>query len=129
MGRELSNDIKQFIAEHVHSVLQLEVLLVVSQNKDKVWTPAAVGRDLHLSAESAKVQLDGLSRSLLTPLEGTDEDLYRYNPTSDELNQTVRQLATAYATQRVAVLTLIFAKRIDKVSLFKETFRMIKGEE
>ena len=129
MGRELSNDVKEFIAEHVHSVLQLEVLLLVSQNKDKAWTPAAVGRELHLSAESAKVQLDGLSRSLLTVLDGAGEDLYRYNPSSDELNQTLSQLATAYATQRVAVLTLIFAKPLDKVRLFKETFRMIKGEE
>jgi len=129
LGRELSNDVKEFIAEHVHSVLQLEVLLLVSQNKDKAWTPAAVGRELHLSAESAKVQLDSLSRSLLTVLEGAGEDLYCYNPSSDELNQTLSQLATAYATQRVAVLTLIFAKPLDKVRLFKETFRMIKGEE
>lgn len=129
LGRELSNDVKEFIAEHVHSVLQLEVLLLVSQNKDKAWTPAAVGRELHLSAESAKVQLDSLSRSLLTVLDGAGEDLYRYNPSSDELNQTLSQLATAYATQRVAVLTLIFAKPLDKVRLFKETFRMIKGEE
>jgi hypothetical protein len=129
LGRELSNEIKEFIAEHVHSVLQLEVLLLVNQNKDKVWTPAAVGRELQLSAESAKVQLDGLSRRLLTTLDGPGKDLYRYNYSSDELNQTVSQLATAYATQRVAVLTLIFAKRIDKVGLFKETFRMIKGEE
>ena len=128
LGRELSNNIKEFIAEHVHSVLQLEVLLLVSQNKDKAWTPAAVGRQLHLSVESAKAQLDGLSRDLLTRPHGTDEALYRYNPFSDELNQTISQLATAYATQRVAVLTLIFAKPVDKVRLFKETFRMIKGE-
>lgn len=128
LGRELSNDVKEFIAEHVHSVLQLEVLLLVSQNKDKAWTPAAVGRELHLSAESAKVQLDGLSRSLLTVLDGAGEDLYQYNPSSNELNQTLSQLAIAYATQRVAVLTLIFAKPVDKVRLFKETFRLIKGE-
>lgn len=125
---ELSNDIKEFIAEHVHSVLQLEVLLLVSQNKDKVWTPAAVGRELHLSAESAKAQLDGISPNLLIPPDEDGEDLYRYNP-SNELNQTLSQLATAYATQRVAVLTLIFAKPVDKVRLFKEAFRMIKGEE
>ena len=128
MGRELSNDIKEFVAEHVHSVLQLEVLLLVSQNRHKAWTPAAVGRELCLSAESAKAQLDGLSPFLLIPPDEDGEDLYRYNP-SNELNQTLSQLATAYATQRVAVLTLIFAKPVDKVRLFKETFRMIKGEE
>ena len=128
MGRELSNDVKEFIAEHVHSVLQLEVLLLLSQNKDTIWTPAAVGLRLHLSPESAKAQLDSLSRGLVT-LDRDNEDLYRYNPASDELNRIVSQLATAYATQRVAVLTLIFTKPVDKVRLFKEAFRMIKGEE
>ena len=128
MGRELSNDIKEFIGEHVHSVLELEELLLISQNKDKTWTPAAVGRELHLSVESARVQLDRLSRSLVIPLDRAREDLYCYNP-SVELDHTLSQLATAYATQRVAVLTLILAKPLDKVRLFKEAFRMIKGEE
>ena len=128
MGRELSNDVKEFIAEHVHSVLELEVLLVVSQDKDKTWTPAAVGRKLHLSVESARMQLDRLSRSLVIPIDRAGEDLYCYDP-SVELDQTLRQLAIAYATQRVAVLTLILAKPVDKVRLFKEAFRMIKGEE
>ena len=53
---------------------------------------------------------------------------FTHVPSSDDLNQTLSQLATAYATQRVAV-TFIFAKRVDKVRLFKKTFRMIKGEE
>ena len=129
MRSELSNEIKEFIAEHVHSVLHLEVLLLVTQNKDKAWTPAAVGRELHLSPESAKVQLNALSNDLLISLDGAYEDRYRYNPSAQELNQILSQLATAYERQRVAVLTLIFAKRVDKVQLFKETFRLIKGEE
>ena len=102
--------------------------MLVTQNKDKAWTPAAVGRELHLSPESAKVQLQALSNGLLISLDAAYEDRYRYNP-SQELNQILSQLATAYERQRVAVLTLIFAKQVDKVQLFKETFRMIKGED
>ena len=37
--------------------------------------------------------------------------------------------ATTYATPARAVLTFIFAKPVDNVRLFKETFRMIMGEE
>lgn len=130
MGRELSNKVKEFIAQHVHSVLQLEVLLLLSQDKDNVWSAHAVSRDLNLSPKSAKVVLDEIvSQGLLIPADGATEDLYRYNPSSDELDKTVSQLARAYATQRVAVLSLILANPVDKVRLFTETFRMIKGDK
>ena len=130
MGRDLSNDVKEFIAEHVHSVPQLEVLLLLSQTSDKVWSADAVGRELNLNPALAKTQLDDLlSNRLLVLADAADTGLYRYKHPSSHLRKTVKQLAIAYATQRVAVLTLILAKPIDKVRLFTETFRMIRGDE
>jgi hypothetical protein len=130
VGRELSNDVKEFIADHVHSVLQLEALLLLSQNTEKVWSAGAVGRILNLSPESAKAQLDELlSQNRLMLVDGADEDLYRYNLSSDELHKTIMRLGSAYEAQRIAVLSLILAKPADKVRLFTETFRMIKGTE
>lgn len=130
MGRDLSNDVKEFVAEHLQSVPQLEVLLLLSQTSDKVWSADAVGRELHLNPALAKAQLDHLlSHRLLTLAEGTSSDLYRYNNLSAHLDKTVKQLAIAYATQRIAVLTLILAKPVDKVRRFTETFRMIRGDE
>jgi hypothetical protein len=128
LGHGLSNNVKEFIAKHVHSVLQLEVLLLLSQNRDNIWSAHAVSRELNLSVKSAKVALvEIVSDGLLVVADG--EDLYRYNPSSEELDEIVRQLATAYTTQRVGVLSLIFAKPVDKVRLFTETFRMITGDE
>ena len=124
---ELSNDLKEFIAEHFHSVIRLEVLLLLRENRAKVWSADAVDRKLNLSPRSAKAHLDELlSQGLLTLVGG--EDQYRYRPSSGELNRMVSQLSNAYATQRVAVLTIIFSNPVDKVRLFTETFRMIKGE-
>lgn len=128
VGRELSNEVKAFIDEHIHSVLELEVLGLLSENRDKRWTADAVGRELQLSPRSAKVQLDKLLSHDLLIQDPTGEE-YRYNPPCDDLNKTVNQMLGAYKTQRVAILTLIFAKRVDTVRLFTETFRMIKGDE
>ena len=126
---ELSKEVKDFIAEHVHSVLRLEVLLLLSEKRDKVWSSVAVDRKLHLTPDSTKAHLDELlSEGLLILVDGGTERLYRYNPSSDKLDKTVGQLSSAYATQRVAVLTLIFANPVDKVRLFSEAFRIIKGE-
>lgn len=126
----LSKEVKDFIAEHVHSVIRLEVLLLIADKGDKVWASAEVERKLQLSPNSTKAHLDEiLAQGLLTIVDGAEETLYRYNPSSDELHQTVARLSNAYATQRVAVLTQIFANPVDKVRLFTEAFRMIKAED
>lgn len=123
---ELSNELKEFIAGHFHSVIRLEVLLSLSEDPDRAWTANAVDRKLNLPPPSAKAHLDELLLQGLLTLDG--EEQYRYHPSSDELNKMVSQLSNAYATQRVAVLTMIFSNPVDKVRLFTETFRMIKGE-
>ena len=126
---ELSNELKEFIAGHLHSVIRLEVLLLLSEGRNKVWSADAVDRKLNLTPTSAKAHLDELvSQGLLRLVDGATEERYRYCPSSDKLDKTVAQLSNAYATQRVAVLTMIFANPVDKVRLFTETFRMIKGE-
>jgi hypothetical protein len=124
---ELSNELKEFIAGHVHSVVGLEVLLLLSEDPDTVWKTDAVARKLNLTSPFAKAHLNGLrSQGLLMCVDG--EERYRYQPSSDELNKMVSQLSHAYAKQRIAVLTMIFSNPVDKVRLFTETFRMIKGE-
>lgn len=110
-------------------MLELEVLALLSQDRDKRWTPDAVGGELHLSATSAKVHLDKLLSHGVLRLVQTSEAQYQYDPPCDDLDKTVHQMCAAYKTQRVAILTLIFAKRVDKVRLFTETFRMIRGDE
>ena len=124
--RELSNELKDFITGHVHSVIRLEVLLLVTEDRDRAWTAAVVDRKLNLSPPSAKAHLDELVSQGLLVLD--EEKRYRYHPSSDQLNKMVSQLSNAYATQRVAILTMIFANPGDKVRLFSEAFRMINEE-
>jgi hypothetical protein len=126
---ELSNELKEFVAGHFHSVSRLEVLLFLSEHRDRVWSADAVGRKLNLNSAAAKEHLDYLAaQGLLKVIDGATEERYGYRPSCAELDKTVGQLANAYARQRVAILTMIFANPVDKVRLFTETFRMIKGE-
>jgi hypothetical protein len=126
MMGELSKQLKEFVGGHFHSVIRLEVLLLLSEDGDRVWTADTVDRKLNLTPPSAKAHLDELVAQGLLVLD--EEKRYRYHPSSDELNKTVRQLSNAYATQRVAVLTIIFANPDDRARLFSEAFRMINGK-
>ena len=128
MGRELSNEVKAFVGEHINSVLQLEVLTLLSQDRDKRWTADDVGGELHVSAGSAKVHLNKLLSHGVLRLVHSSEEQYQYDPPCEDLDKTVHQICAAYKTQRVAILTLIFAKRVEKVRLFTETFRLIRGD-
>ena len=86
-------------------------------------------RDLHVGPESAKAQLEDLHARGLLALEDNPACAYRYNPSSVELDHAVNGLAKAYAGRRVAIFSLIFSKPVDKVRLFAEAFRLIKGGE
>lgn len=102
-------------------------MLLLGADKEKVWTTEEVDRKLNLTSSSAKHHLDEMLAAEL--LERVDPDRYRFHPASIEMEKTVSELANAYTTQRVAVLTMIFATRVDKVRLFRETFRIINGEQ
>ena len=104
------------------------MLLLLSEDRAKTWSAHAVDRKLNLTPTSAKAQLDELLSLGLLRLVGGEEERYRYHPSSDDLSKIVIQLSDAYATQRVAVLTMIFSNPVDKVRLFTETFRMREGE-
>ncbi len=98
--------VRRFIASHIVSVAQLEVLLLLRAAADKEWTAAEVARALVTQPEAADGWLEDLSQRGLAAESGGS---YRYAPASKELDRTVDSLAESYATYRVAVLFLGFA--------------------
>jgi hypothetical protein len=123
-GEAIAIEVQEFIVEHVHSVFQLEVLLLLHQNTEKDWSIEAVDKELNVGPEVVRAQLEDLHGRGLVTLRETEVALYRYNPSSLELDRAVNGLAKAYAERRVAIYGLIFSKPVDKVRLFAEAFRL-----
>jgi hypothetical protein len=116
--------VRGFIASHIVSVAQLEVLLLVRAAADKEWTASEVARALVTQPEAAAGWLEDLrGRGLATESEGR----YRYTPASAELDQIVDALAESYATYRVAVIGLIFARPSERITSFADAFRIRKN--
>lgn len=122
----ISQEVKRFIIEHINSVFQLEVLLLLHGQKEKMWSNEDVDRELGIGLEEAKAQLDDLHSRGLLMLDKSVHSLYHYNPVSEKLDQAVNGLAKAYNERRVNVLSSIFSKPVDKVRLFAEAFRIRK---
>jgi hypothetical protein len=113
--------VKQFIAKHIESVGQLEVLLLLRAAGQKEWTAAEVARALVLQLDAAVGWLEDLAgRGLATE----EERRYRYGPPSDEVERTIDELAESYAKYRVTVIGLIFSKPSERITVFSDAFRI-----
>ena len=102
----ISARVKQLITEHVDSVMQLEVLLLLAgQGGQPVrgWTATELAQQLRVDA----AWVDTTLRSMAA---------------------TVNELAAAYADRRVTVIGLIFAKPTDKLRSFADAFRLRKDK-
>ena len=113
--------VRRFIAGHIESVGQLEVLLLLRAAADKAWTTDEVARAVvtqHASAAGWLEQLRG--HGLL----GRDDGRYIYAPPTREVERAIDDLAESYAKYRVAVIGLIFSKPSEQVRDFPEAFRL-----
>lgn len=120
---------RRLIAEHIDSVEQLEILLLLHQHPERSWTAESVARELRVSPMSAGDRLKDMARAaILSKVKGTEAE-YRYTPENPQLGEAVSGLATAYSERRVTVINLIFSKPVDKIRTFADAFRLRKDED
>jgi hypothetical protein len=124
---KLPDDVVELIAQHIVSVEQLEILLLLRDRSDVEWTPAMVSRELRTSEISATERLSTLHHRGFA--ERCGDATYRYEPSSEALRRAVDGLASAYAERRYTVIELIFAKPIDKLHVYANAFRFRKDDE
>jgi hypothetical protein len=113
--------VRRFIASHIVSVAQLDVLLLLRAAGDKEWTPAEVARALVTQRDAAAGWLEDLAERGLAREEG---GRFRYAPTDRDVERTVDSLAESYASYRVAVIGLIFSRPNERIAGFADAFRI-----
>jgi hypothetical protein len=122
---EISEPVRRFIAQHVHSAAQLEVLLLLRAVPDRDWTVDEVARAQVSSAQMAEELLEDLrARGLIAHDEASGRFSYRPAPGVDGV---IDEVADAYATRRVAVVGLIFSKPSSAVTGLADAFRIRKA--
>jgi hypothetical protein len=122
-------DVRAFLAQHVDSVEQLEILLLLHQHPDMDWTPEETAARLYGNPESAARRLARLRDTRLLTGTAPPAASYRYDPVSAEMRDAVARLAETYRERRVAVITLIASRPMDNVRAFSEAFRIGRGEQ
>ncbi|PQV63424.1 hypothetical protein B1R32_11279 [Abditibacterium utsteinense] len=122
---EITKGIERFIYDHINSVEQLEILLLVAAPPHKAWSAIEVSQKLYRQPDSVATRLEDLrDRGLLT-ISGQGQPLYQY--VSDGRHDALIQgLERAYQVRKDAVIQLIFTRPSDNLRVFSDAFRIRK---
>ncbi|MBA3480865.1 MAG: hypothetical protein H0T51_03525 [Pirellulales bacterium] len=119
-------ELKQFIAQHVESLAQLEALLILRQDAQTPWKSADLCQRLYISPDMCEGILVDLIRRGFA--ERTPASAVQYRPPSSDADRLLADLAAIYQERRVAVITEIYSKPVNKVQTFADAFRLRKEE-
>lgn len=124
--RGIPPDVQAFIREHLSSVAQLELLLLLHGDADRPYTTDDAAQALRIDPAWAAAEIDGLRKRGLFAEVG--RGAYCYEPVSRNLARTVDALAKSFSTHRVSVITLIFSTPSDNVGSFADAFKL-RGDD
>lgn len=114
------------LSENIQTVFRLEVLLLLHAQQWRSFSAAEIANELGFETEPAQDQLTALQVIGVVRPSTTDESKYKYDPVNPKLRSTVEQLAVAYSTQRIPILSVILAEQPDRTRAFAEAFRLIR---
>jgi hypothetical protein len=118
-----SPTLRAFVAEHITSVGDLELLLLLRDDPARTWTAREAAARLHHVPDWAAERLEGLVRQRLAVRLAGPGRAYRFAPASAALERCVTAIAEAFQIRRTATISLIYS-RPGGAARLSEAFRL-----
>lgn len=128
MPTSVSENIRRFFAEHIRSVAQLELLLLLCADPRRSWSAQAASGAIYTAPDMTQRLLDQLLNSGLLAADD-QKTSYRYAPSSDEFCRVVEETASLYRDRPMAAISLIYAERGNTIQDFADAFRLRRKTE
>ena len=116
----------QFLAERIDTVPQLEALLLLWENPQRLWSEEELVARVYVSRPVAAAILQALQRQQLVTAEPDPAAGYRYNPQWDPSGEVMPEVATAYRRHLVQLATFIHSRASTAVREFARAFDLKK---
>ena len=126
MPEDLPVELRRFIAEHIGSIAQLELLLLLAGDSGKTLDSAEAARVFYLTPDAARTLLELMRADGLVAREA--DGTYRFAPANDQWRQMVQSLAGVYRERRLSVVQAIYAGPSDAIQSFADAFRIKKDK-
>jgi hypothetical protein len=121
----ISPQVDRFIHEHISSIEQLEVLLLLHDDPHKYWSAAEISRVLYRQPASVSERLEQLHAAQLLEVQRQEPPLFCFN-TQTPHRDVVWALDRAYKERKDTVIRLVFTKPRDHLRAFSDAFRLRK---
>lgn len=122
-------NVHQLISEHIRSIAQLELLVMLRREPDKQWTVEEVAKTLYTAVSMTEPLLESLRAGGFLIASTSPHLQYRYAPKTPELEQAVADLDRLYQERRVTIINLIYSAPTEKLRNFADAFRLRKPKE
>ena len=126
MPNDIPPQLKQFVEQNIESVSQLEALLMLRREPERQWTSADIAKALYIPNEIASALLVDFARRGFAVLSTGPDANYTYRARDEDFDRLVGKLDTVYHDRRVAIISLIYSKPLNKVQTFADAFRFGK---
>jgi hypothetical protein len=124
VDHDIPDDVKQFITDCIGSFGQLEVLLLLAENPERVWSAPEVGTELR-SGETSGKHLDDLTKmGLIVHLTLGGHEGFQFLPKDSERIQVVKRLIAAHETFRHRIISLIYDKPNERLRELANAFKL-----
>ena len=117
-------DVQDFIVRHIHSIAQLEALLLLRAKHAEPWdVPAIAGRLYTSEKETAEL----LSQLCDAGFVRVSDGIYHYDPAPEHRN-IIDRLASIYSRHLIPVTNMIHGKA-HRIRQFSDAFKIKRSKE
>jgi hypothetical protein len=126
--RRLSAPARRFLAEEVHSVLQLELMLLLAAAPSRSWTANEAARELRAPEPWVAGQLTDLVVAGIARADGSDPAGHRFAG-DGAWALVIADIADQFRRRRTTIIKLIFAPAASDIQSFSDAFRLRPEED
>ncbi|RYD72570.1 MAG: hypothetical protein EOP84_22955 [Verrucomicrobiaceae bacterium] len=124
---KIAPDVRDFLRKHIRTVEQLEILLLLRQEKYREWTVPEVFAKVRSSEQSVAMRLAQFAEEGMLSASNGVPVTYRYSPRQSNLDDVIGRTGEAFQTRRVQVMETIFGGGdtdiVDPIQSFADAFR------
>jgi hypothetical protein len=118
-----------FVANHIRSLEELQLLITVIQSPDRWWDATTAARELGIPVTVARRGLDHLAASNLLDIRITGDVRYQFRPGTDEIRSAARATEEAYRLNPLGVVQLVTGTSRRGLRDFADAFRIRRDDD
>lgn len=120
----LPNDLQTFILKNLHSVEQVEILLLLFHDPSRYWTASQVDARIRTNILSVKKRLHDLKwRGLIESSIEDDEERFRFLVSAAN-SAACSAFSRYYGSHQTRIIEMIYSRPPEAIGYFANAFRI-----